>query len=336
MNKAVLGIVIVIVLMVAGSGVWYIMKPSTTDMGTPGSITIAYAPFESTALFWIAEDRGFFKDNNLNVTIRKYDSGAAALDGISNGDADIAVGTSEFPFVRNAFQKENIRIIANIDKGDFIYIVGRKDGGIGNVSDLKGKKVGTTFGTAAQFYLGRFLDLHGMNMQDITLVEVKTPEEWVNAVVTGDIDAVVTAQPYANSAKDRLGTNAIFWQAQSNQPVNGLVISTDDWVTRHPELAGRFLISLIKAEDYANTHPEEAKAIVQKRLNLSDAYIETVWKQNQFSVSLDQSLFTAMEDEGRWMIANNLTTANTIPDYRDYIYTAGLEEAKPETVNIND
>ena len=285
MKKHIIAIIVVILLIaLAGSGIWYLVNSSTTDPGTPGSITVAYAPFESTALFWIAEDRGFFNDNNLNVTIRKYDSGAAALDGISNGDADIAVGTSEFPFVGNAFQKENIRIIANIDKGDFIYIVGRKDRGIENVSDLKGKKVGTTLGTAAQFYLGRFLDLHGMNMQDITLVEVKTPEEWVNAVATGDIDAVITAQPYANSAKDRLGTNAIFWQAQSNQPVNGLVISTDDWITQHPELADRFLKSLIQAEDYAITHPEEAKAIVQKRLNLSDAYIDTVWKQNQFSV----------------------------------------------------
>lgn len=336
MKKSIAGIAVLVVLVLVGLGAWYLTSASPNYSGTPGSITIAYAPFESTALFWIAEDRGFFKDNSLNVTMRKYDSGAAALDGISNGDADIAVGTSEFPFVRNAFRKENIRIIANIDKGDFIYIVGRKDGGIGNVSDLKGKKVGTTFGTAAQFYLGRFLDLHGMNMQDITLVEVKTPEEWVNAVVTGDVDAVVTAQPYANSAKDRLGTNAIFWQAQSNQPVNGLVISTDDWITQHPELAGRFLKSLIQAEDYANTHPDAAKAIVQKRLNLGDAYIETVWTQNQFSVSLDKSLVTAMEDEGRWMIANDLTTANTIPDYRNYIYTAGLEEAKPETVNIND
>ena len=173
-------------------------------------------------------------------------------------------GHLNFPLSEMRSQKENIRIIANIDKGDFIYIVGRKDREIENVSDLKGKKVGTTLGTAAQFYLGRFLDLHGMNMQDITLVEVKTPEEWVNAVATGDIDAVITAQPYANSAKDRLGTNAIFWQAQSNQPMNGLVISTDDWITQHPELADRFLKSLIQAEDYAITHPEEAKAIVQE------------------------------------------------------------------------
>ena len=80
-------------------------------------------------------------------------------------------------------------------------------------------------------------------MQDITLVDVKTPEEWVNAVADGDIDAIATAQPYANSAKDRLGTNAVFWPAQSNQPLYALIICKEDWITKHPELASRFLKS---------------------------------------------------------------------------------------------
>jgi hypothetical protein len=41
-----------------------------------------------------------------------------------------------------------------------------------------------------------------------------------------------------------------------------------------------------------------------------------------------------MEDEGRWMIANNLTAEKTIPDFRNYIYTKGLEVVKPDAVNI--
>ena len=81
-------------------------------------------------------------------------------------------------------------------------------------------------------------------------------------------------------------------------------------------------------------HPNEAKAIVQKKLNYTDAYMAKIWPKNEFSLSLDQSLVVAMEDEGRWMIANNLTTAKTIPDIRDHIYTKGLEEVLPESVNV--
>jgi len=47
-------------------------------------------------------------------------------------------------------------------------------------------------------------------------------------------------------------------------------------------------------------HPNETKAIIQRRLQYDDAYMATVWPENQFSLSLDQSLILAMEDEARW------------------------------------
>ena len=62
--------------------------------------------------------------------------------------------------------------------------------------------------------------------------------------------------------------------------------------------------------------------------------MDTVWQQNQFSLTLDQSLVLAMEDEARWMIANNLTNATAVPDFRQYIYTDGLESVRPGSVNI--
>jgi NitT/TauT family transport system substrate-binding protein len=51
-------------------------------------------------------------------------------------------------------------------------------------------------------------------------------------------------------------------------------------------------------------------------------------------VTLDQSLILAMEDEARWMIANNLTNATEVPDFRNYIYEEGLRAVRPGSVNI--
>lgn len=298
------------------------------------SLTIAYSPFESTAMLWIADDQQFFSENGFNVTLRKYDSGVAALDGMMNGEADLVLGANEFPLVGKAFQKAKIRTIGSVAKSEFIYLVGRKDRGIEQVADLQGKRVGTTFRTIAEFHLGRFLELNGLRMQDIIPVDVRTPEEWVSAVVDGDIDAIVTAQPYANSARDRLGANAIMWPAQSHQPLYTQVIATEEWITKHPELIIRFLRSMLQAEDYLIHSPAEAKAIVQRRLNLDAEYMDTVWSQNQYSLSLDQSLILAMEDEARWMIANNLTGETQMPDFLDYLYLDGLLTVKPNAVNI--
>ena len=63
--------------------------------------------------------------------------------------------------------------------------------------------------------------------------------------------------------------------------------------------------------------------------------METVWSQNQFSLSLDQSLIVAMEDEARWMIKNDLTTEKQVPNFVDHIFTKMvLKQVKPEAVNI--
>jgi NitT/TauT family transport system substrate-binding protein len=297
-------------------------------------VTVAQAQFESVALHWVAEDQKFFDDVGLDVTTRQYASGVGALEALVKGEAVIAVGTSEFPVVDRAFKKEKIRIVGNIAKSDIIYIVGRKDHGVEKITDLKGKRIGTTTTTIAHFFLGRFLELHGMTMQDIILVDLKTPGEWVDALVTGQIDAVATAQPYAHAVKGHLGENASVWSAQSSQSLYALAISTEEWIKSHPELVTRYLQSLSRAEEFMLRYPTESKAIIQRHLNSNAAYAETVWGQNRFVLSLDQAFIIAMEDEARWMISNRLTTEKDVPDFLNVIYEEGLKSIKPDKVTI--
>jgi len=301
---------------------------------TQETITVAHAQFESTALLCIAQDQQLFTHHGLAVTSQKYDTGAGALDSVVKGEADIAVGTAEFPLVGRAFKQEKIRVIGAIDRAEFIYLIGRKDHGIAEVADLKGKRVGTAFGTIAEFYLGRFLTLRGMRMQDISLVDLKTPAEWVNAIAAGEVDAVAIAQPHARLIQEQLGANGVVWPVQSNQSLYSLLIARDDWITRHPQGIRRFLQALAQAEAYLLSNPEQAKAIVQRQLNLEPGYMETAWRQNQFSLFLDRSLILAMEDEARWMIQNGLTAETQVPDFMDYIDENGLKAVKPQAVNL--
>lgn len=331
-DTAVIAIIAAIAL--AGIGGWFVLGSQKNSVKPMESITVAYSPFESCALFLVAEDRQFFAKNGLNLTLYRSTSGAAALNDMLNGKAEMAVSVSEFPFVGNVFQGSSARAVACMDRAEYIYIVARMDRGIVNPTDLRGKRIGTAAGSIAEFYLGRFLSLQGLGMQDTHYVSVKTPSETSNAIVNGSLDAAVLAQPYANQARDLLGENAVVWPAQNNQPLYALVVSTDSWIARHPEHITRLLHALAGAEEYTSAHPAEAQAIVQRRLNLDAGYMDTVWQQNQFSLSLDQSLITAMEDEARWMIKNNLTAGRTVPDFRDYVYKDGLEAVRPESVNI--
>jgi len=324
---------IVLVLVIILSSFFYLSSLQNSG-GQLDSIDVAYSPFESLALFWVAQDQGFFSQNSLNVTVHKYDSGAGALGGVINGEADIAVGTTEFPLTIGVLNQESIKTMAVISKSNFIYLVGRADRGINAVSDLNGKTIGTTFGTIADYYLGRFLVLNGINPEDVTLVDLRTPTDWINAVVNGSIDAVSTAQPYAKSAKDGLGDNAVIWSINSNQPQYTQAIANSEWIEEHPDLCTRFLRSLNQAEGFVINKPSDAKMIVKQQMNFTDTYIQTVWSQNQYSLSLDPSLILAMENEARWLINNNLGNQTAVPNFLNYIYLDGLVSVKPESVTI--
>lgn len=319
------------VAVLAALAVAFGCSPSPTKMD---SVTVALAPFESVALVYVAEDQNMFAEHGVRVTYRTYDTGVAALDGVLKSEADIGVGTAEYPLVGKAFQAAPVSAIASIDRPDFIYLVGRKDRGIRKPSDLAGKRIGTVTGSIAQFYLGRFLELNKMTAEDITFVDLKTPERWRAAIADGDVDAVVLAQPEASLIEGRLGSNATLFSVQRSQPAYTLAISKNEWIAKNPGSVKKFLAALADAEKFAERNPAKTRAIIQERLDLDDEYMDLVETQNQFGLSLDQSLIIAMEDEARWMIRNRITPMKKVPDFSDHVYTDGLEQVKPDAVNI--
>jgi NitT/TauT family transport system substrate-binding protein len=300
--------------------------------GKVESITFATVPTAATALIYIAEEQRFFAAGGLSVNIKDYGTGTATTEALLKGDVDIA-WVAEFPFVHRAFAKEKISIITVVGRFNEQYLFGRKDRGIKTVADLKGKKIGIPRNTIAEFYLGRFLELNGMNIRDVSLVDVPPPQS-MDAITGDSIDGVIVWEPYTSQIRVNLADRTVAFPIQSSQPGYGVITGRNDWIKGHPEIVRRFLKSLAQAEGYLTRNPAAAKAISRRRLNYDDAFTETIWSENQFSLSLDQSLITAMEDEARWMIKNNLTTETQVPDFVNYIYVDGLKAVKPEAVSI--
>ncbi len=332
MNKKLTFAIIAVVMVVLGA-VLVLRFPAPKDYsGKMESINFATVPTAATTLIYIAEDQRFFAANRLSINIKDYNTGTATTDALLKGDVEIA-WVAEFPFVKRAFAKEKISIIAVVGRFSEQYLFGRKDKGINTVADLKGKKIGIPLHTIAEFYLGRFLELNGMNIRDVSLVDVPPPQS-MDAITSGSIDGVIAWQPYSSQIRVKLADRAVALPVQSNQPGYGAITGRNDWISGHPEVVNRFLKSLAQAEDYLTRDPAAAKAIVRKRLNYDDAFTETIWSENQFSLSLDQSLIAAMEDEARWMIKNNLTNEKQVPDFLNYLYLEGLKAMKPEAVSI--
>lgn len=329
----VAAIVILVGIVLIGLCAWYLLSTQRPFEGTPELITIGIPPnIDSSGLIYIAVDQGFFADNGLNVTLKDYEVGFKAVDGMLKNENDLAIAT-EFVIVSKALEKEKIYGIATVARYDDKFIIGRRDRGIEDAPDLEGKTIGCDRGTVSEFYLGRFLEVHDISLTDVTIVNLKRTQ-LTNAIVNGTVDAIIIWGPEVDTIKGELGPGAVVLPAQSGQLGYWLAITRDDWAAQHPELVSRFLRSMDQAVDYTIYHPAEAKAITKKWRNSDDGYIATIWSNTQFSLSLDESLITAMEDEARWMISNNLTAEKNVPDFRDYINTSGLREVKPESVNI--
>jgi len=134
-------------------------------------ITIGAQLLEASTPILIAQSQGFFQQNGLDVTFKSYDTGLNALNGMINGEVDIATTVSDYAVVNKLFAKPSIGIVGSLARMDDLSIVARKDRGIGNVSDLKGKKVGMIAKTNLEFFLGRLLELNAMNPGDVTFVD---------------------------------------------------------------------------------------------------------------------------------------------------------------------
>jgi ABC-type nitrate/sulfonate/bicarbonate transport system substrate-binding protein len=329
-NLIVLVVIILVITVVLSSFVYLnSQKPYT---GKVESVTLGFYPSEYSSLIYIANDQKYFSANGLEITIKNYTSGAAAVTGLLNGEVEMATA-SEFVVANNAMQNASIYALGTVSKYLNLYLVGRTDEGINSVSDLIGKRIGVAIGSSNQFYLGRFLDLNGISLSQVMLVNVnfaQTP----SALANGTVDAALTFQPYLNQIQDLLGNRIVVLPAQADQFGYFEAISTKGWVGAHPDVIVRFLRAIVQAENFNIDHKDQAMAIVARDLNYTNSYVESVWQDYQYSVTLDQSFVDLMQDEARWLISNNLTNAKAIPTFSGYIYTSGLEAVKPQAVNI--
>ena len=295
------------------------------------SLTIAIPPLEQNTLLYVAANQGFFANNGLNVTIKYYDSGVTSINALLNGEASIAEG-AEFPFVNAICKNNSISVIAVNDEFENDYMVGLKSHGVQTLSDLKGKTIGVTKGTIAEFYLGRFLNLNGISIKEVNIINV-TPKEGLTAVANGTVDALVAWQPYINQIQAQV-EGIVTWQVQNGQEAYGVLVCSNNWITQNPQTVEHFLKALEEAENYVLYHPDNAKSVIANELNYTQSYITDVWSNHSYLLSLDQSLIIAMKDEAQWMINNQLTSQTQVPNFTDYIYTDGLKTISPNSVTI--
>lgn len=300
--------------------------------GSVEKITLALskAAPELSSLIWIAQDKKYFEEQGIDLVVNNEENGIVAQKKVATGSADIGT-TSDFAFVTESFKTNKLRVVAIIARSNVIEIIGRIDKKIEKPTDLRGKKIAVPLKTASQYFLGTYLATYGLSAQDVVIMD--TPFAKMQDLITSaQVDAVVANDPVAYQIKTALGGNAINWGVQEGQDNYWILVSNEDFTSKHPQTVERFLKALINAEEFLKKNPEEGKLIVKNQLKLEQPYFDQTWAKSRFSVSLDQSLITIMDFKAQWYITNKLTDQTVIPHYQDYIYKDALKKVKPDDV----
>ncbi len=328
-KKRMTGAIIAALLLTIFGFTWavrdrHVLKKNSEDL------TIGTPTTDNCTLIYLASERGYFRDQGLNVVLKTYHYGVQAADALARDEVDLAAA-ADFVFVNHVVNNDGFKTFGTIAATNNIELLARKDR-IERPEDLKGKRIGVTRRSILEFFLGTFLAFHDLPLSAVYIVDLETPD-MKEALFQGRVDAVITSNPYIFQIKRRMGEKVVSWPAQHEQDYYFLLMCKSPFTETRPQTVNKLLRALVQAEEYVTKHPAESRMIMQKKLNLKPEEVGVMWRQNLFQVRLPQNLLFLMEDETRWM--QQVQGRNiSMPDYLPVVYLRGLEEVQPEAVGI--
>lgn len=306
----------------------------TTSCGGPPpvKVRIGVFPGEQSAPMAVAEEKGYFRENGLEVETVAYESGAAAVEALLAGELDAATAT-EYVFAVRSFDAPELMLLFSMDCFESTRFIAAKGSGMSETADIAGRRVGVPGGTAAEYLLGTSLARAGLTLGEVTVVNLP-PGELGGALQRGEVDAVVVWQPIAYEIEKAMGGNAVAWSAHGLLHSHWTLLSTEAALEKKPGMSGRLARAAISAVQFIRDEPDRAKEAVGEAFGLSASYLEEAWPGNLFRVVISQQLVSALEREGRWYRESGLSEKVGIPNYLERIDFAGMESADPDAVKI--
>lgn len=216
-----------------------------------------------------ADDGGFFKDAGLSVNVREGSPEKNAINELELGYADFGVASAD-QVIRALDKGADIVVIAQlfqVNPMQWIYRADQPE--IKTLEDLKGRRIGITFGGNDETIMKTLFAKAGITKNDVTIFGVRFD-------FTPFYKKEVDVWPvYRNSQgvilKDRLAKSdeQVFFFNPADFGVNFVansVITSGDMVKKSPEVADRFLNALLKAWEASMRVSNEAKILEAVKL----------------------------------------------------------------------
>ena len=257
------------------------------------TIKVGSSPVVSSAGIYLAKERGYFKEQGLDVEITDFNnSGAPMTLLLSKGELDVGAGNITAGLFNAIAEGQKFKIVA--DKGhidankDYLALLVRnehlKSGRFKTLKDLKGFKMGLTSldGVSQEILTERFLQKGKLTIKDITFVKLSYAEMNL-ALKAGTIDATIQLEPFLTKAVlENIATIVGKGSEVYPKQQSGALFYSPQFIQNNPEEAKKFMIAYSKGiSDYNNAFVKNINraaviADLKKSIKIED---DVIWEK---------------------------------------------------------
>jgi len=245
----------------------------------------------------VAQEKGFFKDAGLEVTLTAPADPNDPPKLVAAGGADIAVSYQPQLILQVAEDLPLVRI-GTLVSTPLNSVVVLRDGPVKTLKDLKGRKVGYSIAGFEDALLGAMLEKQGLSLKDVELVNVNFSLS--PSLLSEQVDAVVGA--FRNFELNQMEIEkhpgrAFYPEEEGVPPYDELILVARKDKANDPRFK-RFLAAVERATLYILNHPEESQAaFVKGRPELNDelnrrAWADTLPRFSHSPAALDAERYT--------------------------------------------
>lgn len=291
-------------------------------------VTLAASKNPWTSLALIADAKGFFAHEGLDLSIAYQDGGRYCMDALVSKSAEFAtiveVNVSYLGFTGN----KNVAVIGSIVESTSTGIIARKSAGIQSAKDLRGKTLAFSPGTGSELFAIRFLEENGIQPDEVEMRKMQ-PKAIQGAMVANEVDAACTWDPFIENSRRALGNDAITFFDPDVYLGYMHVAVRRDWAAEHREDVTAFLRAVKRAGEFVTADPSEAQRIVAEKAAMDLDLVKSIWSLFRFGLSMDPKNGAGTAEGVAALIkANNPDFSDKpMPDYSLYFDDQFFHEA---------
>ena len=214
--------------------------------------------------FWIAEQRGFFKDEGIEATLEVVGSGKEITQRLKSGASQFSIVGPDATII-DAVKGGPMRIVAGIVRKPPLFLIAKP--GIKTFADLRGANIGTLSLTeGSSKLLIRMARAEGLTREDLKITAVGGAPARHVLLKDGKIDAGMQPMPL-NYEAEAIGFNNLGWAGTYEPDWQFTTVNTDGaWASRNPQVVTGFVRALLRGQQYIFANPGEAARIAAQVL----------------------------------------------------------------------